>query len=62
MKAMKEILKENAGLDQITEKIIGCAYEVSNTLGSGFLESVYEKALHHQSNWLTDHHPFYLFY
>lgn len=34
--------------DEITEKIIGCAYEVSNTLGSGFPESVYEKALHHQ--------------
>jgi GxxExxY protein len=36
-------------LDEITEKIIGCAYEVSNTLGSGFPESVYEKALHHQT-------------
>jgi len=29
----------------ITEKIIGCAYTVSNTLGVGFLEKVYEKAL-----------------
>lgn len=46
---MKEILKDNAALDLITEKIIGCAYEVSNTLGSGFPESVYEKALHHQA-------------
>lgn len=36
-------------LDEITEKIIGCAYEVSNALGSGFPESVYEKALHHQT-------------
>lgn len=36
-------------LDEITEKIIGCAYEVSNTLGSGFPESVYEKSLHHQA-------------
>ena len=35
-------------LDELTKKIIGCAYEVSNTLGSGFLESVYEKALYHQ--------------
>jgi len=33
-------------LDEQTEKIIGCAYEVSNALGSGFPESVYEKALH----------------
>ena len=29
----------------ITEKIIGAAYAVSNTLGSGFLEKVYENAL-----------------
>jgi len=30
---------------EITEKIIGCAYTVSNTLGCGFLEKVYENAL-----------------
>ena len=35
-------------LDQMTEKIIGCAYAVSNTLGSGFLEKVYENALAHE--------------
>ena len=28
-----------------THAIIACAFEVSNELGSGFLESVYEKAL-----------------
>lgn len=32
----------------ITEKIIGCAYTVTNTLGSGFLEKVYENALAHE--------------
>ena len=32
----------------ITEKIIGCAYTVSNILGSGFLEKVYENALAHE--------------
>ena len=32
-------------LDQITEKIIGCAQQVSNVLGCGFLEKVYENAL-----------------
>jgi GxxExxY protein len=32
-------------LDSITAKIIGCIYKVSNTLGSGFLEKVYENAL-----------------
>ena len=29
----------------ITEKVIGCAFAVMNTLGSGFLEKVYENAL-----------------
>ena len=29
----------------ICEKIIGCAYNVANTLGVGFLEKVYENAL-----------------
>ena len=32
----------------ITEKIIGCAYTVSNVLGAGFLEKVYENALAHE--------------
>jgi len=31
--------------DPLTEKIIGCAYTVSNTLGVGFLEKIYENAL-----------------
>ena len=29
----------------LTQKIIGAAYEVHNTLGTGFLEKVYENAL-----------------
>ena len=29
----------------ITEQILGCCFTVMNELGSGFLESVYEKAL-----------------
>jgi len=28
--------------DEISERIIGCAFVVANTLGSGFLEKVYE--------------------
>lgn len=31
--------------DDLTEKIIACAYQVSNTLGCGFLEKMYENAL-----------------
>ena len=31
--------------EDITRKIIGCAYKVYNTMGFGFLESVYEKCL-----------------
>ena len=31
--------------EEITHKIIGAAYQVYNTLGFGFLESVYRKAL-----------------
>lgn len=29
----------------VTEKIIGCAFAVSNSLGCGFLEKVYENAM-----------------
>ncbi len=31
--------------EKLTEKIIGCAYQVYNKMGFGFLESVYEKCL-----------------
>ncbi len=33
---------------QLTEKVIGCAFRVSNVLGCGFLEKVYENALAHE--------------
>jgi hypothetical protein len=29
----------------LTEKIIGCAYRVYNSMGFGFVESVYEKCM-----------------
>ena|SRR5215467_5674545 len=32
-------------LDQIAHAVIGAAFEVSNTLGAGFFEKVYERAL-----------------
>ena len=31
--------------EDLTHKIIGCAYKVYNTLGFGFLESIYHKAM-----------------
>jgi len=32
-------------INELTHRIIGCAMRVSNTLGTGFLEKVYENAL-----------------
>ena len=32
----------------LSERIIGCAFRVLNTLGPGFLEKVYENALAHE--------------
>jgi len=31
--------------EEITQVVIGCAFEVMNELGAGFLESVYERAM-----------------
>ncbi len=36
---------ERASLEALVETVIGAAYEVSNVLGAGFLEKVYERAL-----------------
>ena len=35
-------------MKELTEKVIQCAFTVSNTLGCGFLEKVYENALAHE--------------
>ena len=37
--------KRRSRLDEVTGEIIRCAYIVSNKLGSGFVEKVYENAL-----------------
>jgi GxxExxY protein len=39
---------DEAALNDLTEKIIGAAFQVSNTLGCGYLEKVYENALAHE--------------
>jgi GxxExxY protein len=44
MNADEHRLTEEA-LNALSERIIGCAFQVSNTLGCGFLEKVYERAL-----------------
>jgi GxxExxY protein len=36
---------ERASLEALAEKVVGAAYEVSNVLGAGFLEKIYERAL-----------------
>lgn len=35
-------------VDRVTEGILGAAFEVSSSLGHGFLEAVYRKALVHE--------------
>ncbi len=37
-----------SGLNDVTHRILGCAFTVSNQLGCGFLEKVYENALAHE--------------
>ena len=39
---------DEAGTNGLSERIIGCAFRVLNTLGAGFLEKVYENALAHE--------------
>ncbi len=41
----QDIQDKDLRFKELTEKIIGCSFEVINELGSGFVESVYEKAL-----------------
>lgn len=42
---MEPVGKELDHINELTQRIIGCSYEVSNSLGAGFLEKVYENAL-----------------
>jgi GxxExxY protein len=40
--SLKEAIMQH---EEITEKVIGCAYRVYNQMGFGFLESIYEKCM-----------------
>ena len=42
---MKTMIKEGYKYSDITQKIIGCAMEVHRTLGNGFQEVIYQRAL-----------------
>ena len=35
-------------LNELSRRVIGCAFTVLNTLGAGYLEKVYENALAHE--------------
>ena len=54
------------GINQLTEKIIACVFHVSNTVGSGFLEKVYENPmvieLRNNGLKVTQQHPIKVFY
>jgi GxxExxY protein len=43
-----QINADERRLKEKTERIIGCVFAVSNNLGCGFLEKVYENALTHE--------------
>jgi hypothetical protein len=39
---------EHECFDALTERVLGAVFEVSNTLGAGFLDKVYQRALLHK--------------
>ena len=52
--------------EETTKEIIGCAFDILNELGSGFLESVYERAmiraLHDKKLPVVSQHPIQVFF
>ncbi len=59
-------MDEFEDVNQLTQRVIGCAMRVSNTLGVGFLEKVYENALivelHLQGIECEQQHSLQVFY
>jgi len=43
--------------DLLTERVLGAIFEVSNTLGAGFLEKVYQRALLTNSDFVESGLP-----
>ena len=41
----KEFRQDEQDVSELTQEVIGCAFKIHNTLGFGFLESVYEKSI-----------------
>jgi GxxExxY protein len=39
---------ERGYFDALTERVLGAIFEVSNNLGAGFLEKVFQRALIHE--------------
>ncbi len=58
--------RSGEAINDLTERIIGCAYRVSNELGCGFLEKPYENALVHelrkQGFRVQQQHPIHIYY
>src|ERR1017187_10654423 len=48
--------EEQRSIDSLTESVLGAVFEVSNTLGAGFLKKVYERALDRKSTRLNSSH------
>ena len=59
-------IPESDDINKLSEKIIGCAYQVGNGLGSGFLEKVHENALVYELRKaglrVYQQHPIDIFY
>ena len=47
---MSDIVKEEYKYSELTSKIIGCAMRVHKTLGNGFQEVIYQRALEIEMN------------
>jgi GxxExxY protein len=45
---------DNSQLNELSGRVIGCAFTVINTLGAGFLEKVYENALAYDTKRRND--------